>query len=115
MLVVVPLPRRSQGGFDGRDKIVVRRIAGQGREGPRRMSELMGPSEERNRCAGVSGVVSESGDAPARGVGQELDVIQSVAASFEAGEIAIPVLLAFVIVPELDVGVVKRDWDFRSS
>lgn len=109
MLVVSPMESEGEGVFDSGYQIVVGRIAGDGTEGSGGVNELMGPGQERNGCASVSRIIPESGDTPTGGVGQEFDVIEGAAAAFKPGEIAIPVILMLVAVPELDVGMVKRD------
>ena len=71
------------------------------------MNDLVGPGEESNSCTGVASVVPECRDAAARIVGQEFNVVKRAAAAGKAREVAVPVLLVFVTVAELDMSVTE--------
>ena len=73
------------------------------------MLDLVGPSKQRDRGAGIAGVISECSNTLTRRIREELNIVQDASPASKATEVLGPAFLAFVAMTELNMGMNERN------
>ena len=102
-------------GFDGMNYSRLGWILGDRWQWNFGMRQLVSPSKQSDRGAGIASVISKCCHTLARRIGQKFNIIERATAASESGKVRDPICLLLVAVPELDVSVMQRNWKFGSG